>query len=97
MEEYFLLNIGFSNVVVLSKLVGILSADSAGARRLRSEAKENKNLVDATMGRKTRSIVVLASGHIFLSAIRPESLSKRVEKKDNQIGLEEEKEESNEV
>lgn len=90
MEDYFLLNIGFSNVVFVSKIIGILSPDSAGGRRLKSEAKQNGYLVDATMGRKTRSLILTNSQHVFLSAIRPESLSKRIEKKDNGIGREEE-------
>ncbi|NCN08989.1 MAG: DUF370 domain-containing protein [Leptospira sp.] len=90
MEDYFALNIGFSNIILLPKIVGIMSSDSAGARRLKSEAKGTNMLADATMGRKTRSIILTTSGHIFLSAIRPESLVKRLEKKDNLIAKEEE-------
>ncbi|MCC5813794.1 MAG: DUF370 domain-containing protein [Leptospira sp.] len=92
MNDIFLVNIGFSNVVFIDKVIGVLSADSAGARRLKTEAKEKGFLVDATMGRKTRSLVVMNSQHIFLSAIRPESIIKRIEKRDNLIGKEEETE-----
>jgi len=70
----------------------ILQAESAGAKRLRSEAKDVSRLIDATQGRKTRSIIVLESGHIVLSAIRPDSLTKRLENADNNIGKEEEEE-----
>jgi regulator of extracellular matrix RemA (YlzA/DUF370 family) len=97
MEDYFVVNIGFSNVIILSKIVGVLAADSAGARRLRAEAKEKGFLVDATMGRKTRSIILTNSGHIFLSAIKPESIAKRIEGKDNLIGGEEELENTDEL
>lgn len=90
MDDHFLLNIGFSNVIFISKIIGILSPDSAGGRRLKSEAKDAGLLVDATMGRKTRSMVITASQHVFLSAITPESLARRVEKKDNSIAREEE-------
>ncbi|MCU0823476.1 MAG: DUF370 domain-containing protein [Leptospira sp.] len=92
MASFPVLNIGFSNVVFVSKILTILQADGAGAKRLRSEAKTSSKLVDATGGRKTRSILVLETGHILLSAIRPESLHKRLESGDNTIGLEEEDE-----
>lgn len=87
------LNVGFSNVVFASKILAILQAESAGAKRLRTDAKESARLIDATGGRKTRSILVLDSGHIVLSAIRPESLTKRLENGDNSFGKEEEDEE----
>ncbi len=90
MDEGFLLNIGFSNVVFQSKIVGILAADSAGGRRLKSEAKEKGLLVDATMGRRTRSLIVMSSQHVFQSAIRTDSLIKRIEKRDNSLGSEDE-------
>ena len=90
MSSFPILNVGFSNVVFVST---ILQADSAGAKRLRSEAKSESRLIDATSGRKTRSVLVLDSGHILLSAIRPESLSKRLESGDNHIGEGEEEQE----
>jgi|JI10StandDraft_1071094.scaffolds.fasta_scaffold870893_2 regulator of extracellular matrix RemA (YlzA/DUF370 family) len=97
MEDYFALNIGYSNILLLPKIVGIMAADSAGARRLRQDAKENSKLADATMGRKTRSIILTTSGHIFLSAIRPESLGKRLDKRDNLIAKEEESEDTKSI
>ncbi|TGK85360.1 DUF370 domain-containing protein [Leptospira bourretii] len=93
MSSFPILNVGFSNVVFVSKILTILQADSAGAKRLRSEAKSESRLIDATGGRKTRSVLVLDSGHILLSAIRPESLSKRLESGDNHIGEGEEEQE----
>lgn len=93
MSSFPVLNVGFSNVVFVSKILTILLADSAGAKRLRTEAKSENRLIDATCGRKTRSVLVLDSGHILLSAIRPESLSKRLETGDNQIGEGEEESE----
>ncbi|XDD43572.1 DUF370 domain-containing protein [Leptospira sp. WS60.C2] len=93
MSSFPVLNVGFSNVVFVSKILTILLADSAGAKRLRTEAKSENRLIDATCGRKTRSVLVLDSGHILLSAIRPESLSKRLETGDNQFGEGEEESE----
>lgn len=92
MSSFPVLNVGFSNIVFKDKILVILQAESAGAKRLRSEAKDHLRLVDATQGRKTRSLLVLESGHIVLSAIRPDSLTKRLESADNSIGMEDEEE-----
>jgi hypothetical protein len=48
-------------------------------KRLKDEAKEEKRLVDATHGRRTRSIIVMNSNHIVLSAIQAETISQRFE------------------
>ncbi|BDA79657.1 UPF0296 protein [Leptospira kobayashii] len=93
MSSLPVLNVGFSNIVFASKILAILQAESAGAKRLRLEAKESSRLIDATQGRKTRSVLVLDSGHIVLSAIRPDSLAKRLENGDNSFGKEDEEEE----
>ncbi len=93
MSSFPVLNVGFSNIVFKEKILAILQAESAGAKRLRSEAKDQTRLVDATQGRKTRSVLVLETGHIVLSAIRPDSLTKRLENADNSIGIEDEEEE----
>lgn len=93
MSHFPLLNVGFSNVVFVSKILCILHADSAGAKRLRTDAKTSQRLIDATGGRKTRSVLVLETGHLLLSAIRPESLNKRLESGNNTIGMGEEDEE----
>jgi regulator of extracellular matrix RemA (YlzA/DUF370 family) len=70
-----LINIGFGNVVVASKVVAVVSPGSAPMKRLRDEAREAGRLVDATEGRRTRSIIVTDSGHIILSAIQPETIA----------------------
>jgi len=72
-----LLNIGFGNYVVNSRVVAIVNPASSPMRRLREDAKESQRLVDATQGRKTRSIIVTDSGHVILSAIQAETISQR--------------------
>lgn len=72
-----LINIGYGNMVMASKVVAILSPDSAPMRRLREEAKERKMLLDATQGRKTRSIIITDSDHMILSAVQVETLMQR--------------------
>ena len=73
------LNIGFGNVVVRSRLVAILSPGPSPVRRLRDEARKAGRLVDATHGRKCRSVLVCDSGHLILSAIQSETLCQRYE------------------
>jgi hypothetical protein len=77
--EQNLLNIGFGSTVVAERVVAIVSPNSAPMKRLKDEAKEEKRLVDATHGRRTRSIIVMDSNHIVLSAIQAETISQRFE------------------
>ncbi len=73
-----LLNIGFGNTVVADRVVAIVNPSSAPMKRLREEAKNNSKLIDATQGRRTRSIVITDSDHVILSAIQAETISQRL-------------------
>lgn len=75
--EQSLLNIGFGSTVVAERVVAIVSPNSAPMKRLKDDAKEDKRLVDATHGRRTRSIIVMDSNHVVLSAIQSETISQR--------------------
>jgi len=75
--EQELLNIGFGNTVVADKVVTILTPNTSPMKRLKDDAKEDKRLIDATHGRKTRSIIVTDSNHVILSAIQAETISQR--------------------
>ena len=72
-----LLNIGFGNTVVSSRVVAIVTTNSAPMKRLKEEARESRKLIDATQGRKTRSIVIADSDHIILSALQAETIAQR--------------------
>lgn len=72
-----LVNIGFGNVVAAEKVVAIVTPGSAPIKRIREEAKKSGRLVDATQGRRTRSIVVTDSNHIILSALQAETITQR--------------------
>jgi extracellular matrix regulatory protein A len=75
--EQSLLNIGFGNAVAADRVVAIVSPNSAPMKRLKDEAKQEKRLVDVTHGRRTRSIIVMDSNHVILSAIQAETVSQR--------------------
>ncbi|NLY41447.1 MAG: DUF370 domain-containing protein [Desulfovibrionales bacterium] len=77
MEKKRLLNIGFGNAVVASRVVAIIGPTSSPMRRLREEARQAGRLIDATQGRKTRSIIITDSNHCILSSIQAETISQR--------------------
>ena len=72
-----LLNIGFGNLVEAAKIVAIISPDSAPAKRRIAEAKKSGEIIDATQGRKTRSVIFMESGCLVLSAVLPETIYAR--------------------
>ncbi|MCK4728368.1 MAG: DUF370 domain-containing protein [Desulfobacterales bacterium] len=74
-----LLNIGFGNTVVTGRIIAIVTPGSAPMKRLKEDAKEEKRLIDATHGRRTRSIIITDSNHVILSAIQAETISQRFE------------------
>ena len=73
-----LLNIGFGNAVVAERIIAVITPSSASGKRIREDARETNMLIDATHGRKTRSIIIMDSNHIVLSAMQPETLSNRL-------------------
>ena len=82
-----LINIGFGNMVSASRLVAIVSPESAPIKRIVQDARENGSLIDATYGRRTRAGLIPDSDHIILSAVQPETVANRV------VDYEEEEEE----
>ena len=71
-----LINIGFGNSIVSRRVIAIISPNAAPIRRLRDEARDEKRLIDATQGRKTRSVIITDSNHVILSAIQSETFSR---------------------
>ncbi len=76
--RYKLLNIGFGNTIVADRVVAIVNPSSAPMKRLREEAKSNSRLIDASQGRRTRSIIITDSNHVILSAIQTETIAQRL-------------------
>ncbi|MCL2684250.1 MAG: DUF370 domain-containing protein [Synergistaceae bacterium] len=74
-----LVHIGFGNMVCSDRVVAIINPSSAPLRRLREEARNAGLLVDATQGRKTRSVLIMDSKHVVISAIQPETIASRFE------------------
>ena len=73
-----LFNIGFGNVVSSSRVIAIVSPESAPIKRIVQEAKEKGMAIDATYGRRTRAVLIMDSGHVVLSAILPDTAAGRI-------------------
>ena len=71
-------NVGFNNMVNAERVIAVISSDSAPAKRLIQDAKDQGRAIDCTSGRKTRCVVIMDSDHIVLSAIQNETVSARL-------------------
>lgn len=78
-------NIGFGNIINSNKIVSMVTSDSAPAKRIIANAKDAGNIIDATQGRRTRSVIV-CDNHVVLSALMPDTISNRI----SEISLKEE-------
>ena len=76
--EVKLLNIGFGNTVIANRIVAIVSPASAPMKRLKEDAKQANKLIDATMGRRTRAIIITDSDHVILSGVQAETIAQRL-------------------
>ena len=76
-----LLNIGFGSMLSQERVLSILAPDSAPIKRVMQEAKDRGMLIDASYGRKTKSVILMDTDHVILSAIAPEAIAKRFAEK----------------
>lgn len=78
-----LINIGFGNMVSASRVIAIVSPESAPIKRIILDVRDRGQLIDATYGRRTRAVVIMDSGHVILSAIQPETVAGRMSGKND--------------
>lgn len=78
-----LINIGFGNMVSSSRIISIVSPESAPIKRIIREGEDKGILINATYGRRTRAVIITDSGHIILSALQPETIAGRIENMEN--------------
>ena len=76
-----LIGIGFGNLVSAERIISIVSPESAPIKRMISDVREKGLLIDASLGRSTRAVIVMDSGNVVLSALPPETLAARFEEK----------------
>ena len=73
-----LVNIGYGNLISTQRLIAVVSPDSAPIERMVSEARDRSMLIDATFGRKTRTVLIMDSDHVVLSGLPLEKLAPRL-------------------
>ena len=73
-----LVNIGFGSMVATGRMLSVLSPDSAPIKRMIQEARDRGMLIDASYGRKTKSVILMDTDHVILSALTPETLTARM-------------------
>ena len=73
-----LVNIGYGNLISTQRLIAVVSPDSAPIKRMVSEARERSMLIDATFGRKTKTVLIMDSDHVVLSGLPIEKLAPRL-------------------
>ncbi len=79
-----MIGIGFGNLVSAERILSVVSPESAPIKRMIQEARERGALIDASFGRSTRSVVIMDSGHVILSAVPTETIAARVNEEKEQ-------------
>lgn len=74
-----LINIGFGSMVAAARLLAVVSPESAPVKRVVQEARDRGMLIDASYGHKTKSVILMDTDHVILSALEPETISARAE------------------
>ena len=80
-----LINAGFGNLINASRIIAVVSPDSAPVKRIIQNAKDSGRLIDVTQGRKTMSVIFTDSEHVILSYLKPEKLSERFSDNDGEF------------
>ena len=78
-----LINVGYGNMVAVSHIIAIVSPDSAPIKRMVQDAKERGTAIDATFGRRTKSVIITDSDHVILSAIQPKHIAGRADNRED--------------
>ena len=80
-----LINIGFGSMVAAGRVLSMLAPDSAPIKRIVQEAQDRGMLIDASYGRATKTVILMDTDHVILSALTPDVLSARwLDKQDNE-------------
>ncbi|MDO5036891.1 MAG: DUF370 domain-containing protein [Tissierellia bacterium] len=73
-----MINIGFGNIVSIDRIIAVIGSESAPVKRMISEARGRGLLIDATFGRKTRSVIICDTNQLVLASIQPETIAGRI-------------------
>lgn len=65
-------------MVSANRIIAVIDPDSAPVKRLVTDGRAEGNLIDATYGRKTRSVIIMDTKQIVLASVQPETISARI-------------------
>ena len=77
-DSSVLVNVGFDNAVAAGRVIAVVSAEPSPIKRLREAADRRQKLIDATNGRRTRTVIITDSDHVVLSSLQPETIVQRL-------------------
>lgn len=72
-----LINVGFGNTVNTDKIIAVVNPEAAPIKRMVQSAKEQGRIIDATQGRRTKAVLITTDDFIVLSALQPDTISRR--------------------
>ena len=78
----YIINIGYGNMVNADRIIGIIKPDAAPVKRMVQHAKDNGTAIDATCGRKTKSVIITDDNSLVLSALLPDTIAQRINNND---------------
>ena len=78
------INIGYSCYIMKNRIIAVVEPSSSPIKRLIQDSRDNGTLIDATYGKKTRSVIVMDSDHVILSARQPEYIIKEKEEPEDE-------------
>jgi len=73
-----LVHVGFGNVIAVNRVIALLSINQQPIKRLIREARENEHLIDATHGRKAKTVILFETGHMMLAAVTADTIAHRL-------------------
>jgi regulator of extracellular matrix RemA (YlzA/DUF370 family) len=73
-----LVHVGFGNVIAVNRVIALLSTNQQPVKRLIREAREKEHLIDATHGRKAKTVILFETGHMMLAAVTAETIAHRL-------------------
>lgn len=73
-----MINIGFGNLLAENRIVSVVSPESAPIKRMVQDARDKGKLIDASYGRKSRSVIFTDSDHIILCSLQPDTIGARI-------------------
>ena len=72
------IDIGFGNLIAQTRILCIVSADSAPARRMIQDAKDRAMCIYCCAGKKCKAVMVTDSDHVVLSSLTVDEIRGRM-------------------